>query len=332
MNELVIGYESALDFWRAARVAATGPEEKYGPVIGALQPTLAERARRAIAICGTEAPLDVVAPNAQARRNCALITNRLYDGPIGSKNLHGIGDSMYVCSLPVVFVQVARQMDEIDLALLACELCGTYGLTSFGHDACEFDLAPCTNLSDLRVYAQSAHALGIKGAARAKRALKLACAGSASPRESEIAVAFALSRRKGGAQLGGFVMNSAIKLSREHARLVDSSTIRPDFLWPEAHLVVEYDSNEFHLTSLQRDKDEARRQVLENLGYTVKTLTNDMLLDNARFNAFVATLEELLGVRRRPLTELGEKAREALRERLFGTESARAIRASRRME
>lgn len=73
--------------------------------------------------------------------------------------------------------------------------------------------------------------------------------------------------------------------------IVGSKSLKPDFLWEQPKLVLEYDSDEFHLDAAQKSRDEARRRVFENLGYTVKCLTSDILVDNAKLNAFISELE-----------------------------------------
>ena len=85
-------------------------------------------------------------------------------------------------------------------------------------------------------------------------------------------------------------------------------------------MVLEYDSDEFHLDAAQKSRDEARRRVFENLGYTVKCLTSDILVDNAKLNAFISELESVVSPRRRTPSDAMLKTRAATRERLFGKE------------
>lgn len=75
-DRLIVGYESALDFWRATRAAASVQHvlEPSGRTYGALRPSpppsLSERASRVLALCGGEAPLDVVVSRKEERHNC----------------------------------------------------------------------------------------------------------------------------------------------------------------------------------------------------------------------------------------------------------------------
>lgn len=92
-ENLVIGYESALDYWRSVRAACREPdlEPTSGKVIGALPLTLSKRVRRAAAMCCTETPLQIVVPDKRHRHNCAEINDRVFRGPLGPRQLLGIG-------------------------------------------------------------------------------------------------------------------------------------------------------------------------------------------------------------------------------------------------
>lgn len=83
IENLVIGYESALDYWRSVRAACREPdlEPTSGKVIGALPLTLSQRLRRAAAMCCTETPLQIVVPDKRHRHNCAEITPECFAGP-----------------------------------------------------------------------------------------------------------------------------------------------------------------------------------------------------------------------------------------------------------
>lgn len=69
MRELRVGFESALDFWRAARIAAPGRvvEVPEGKIYGARELSLSEQVSLACNLCNTEPPLDVVVPDAAHR-------------------------------------------------------------------------------------------------------------------------------------------------------------------------------------------------------------------------------------------------------------------------
>lgn len=156
-------------------------------------------------------------------------------------------------------------------------------------------LAALTSRAELVGYAKSARAVGVRGAGKAVRALDLATGGSASPRETDLAVFFLLSRRLGGADLGGFAVNASLEVSQRHRETLEGqSEVKPDFLWTDAKLVVEYDSNAHHLTPKK---------------------------NGTKLDAFVDDLTCRLGLRRRSLTKWQQDSRDKLRERLFGVQN-----------
>lgn len=266
---LVMGYETALDFWRASRVASEGQHvlEDAVRVFGPRALELHERAALAANLCNSSVPVDAVVGSVADRRRCRAIRDRVFAGPLTQSHLHVVDQYVSVCQPGPMLVQLAMDMDEVDLAQIACELCGTYGLTPWAEDSFQSDLAALTSRAELVGYAKSARAVGVRGAGKAVRALDLATGGSASPRETDLAVFFLLSRRLGGAGLGGFAVNASLEVSQRHREALEGqSEVKPDFLWADARLVVEYDSNAHHLTPKKKESDEARRRVLEAEG------------------------------------------------------------------
>lgn len=79
MRELRVGFESALDFWRAARVAAPGRaiEDPEGKVYGARELSLSDQVSLACNLCNTELPLDVVVPDAAMRINSERVSSHV---------------------------------------------------------------------------------------------------------------------------------------------------------------------------------------------------------------------------------------------------------------
>lgn len=321
---LVIGYETALDFWRASRVASEGQHvlDDAGKVFGTRTLELHERAALAANLCNSSVPVDAVVGSVAERRRSPAIRDRVFTGPLMQSHLHAVDQYVSVCQPGPMLVQLAMELDELDLAQVACELCGTYGLTPWAEDSFQSDVAALTSKAELVGYAKSARALSVRGAGKAVAALELAVDGSASPRETDLVVFFRLSRRLGGAGLGGFSANASLEVPQRHREALDGqSEIRPDFLWADARLVVEYDSNAHHLTPKKKESDEARRRVLEAMGYTVMVATNEMVKDGAKLDAFVDDLTCWLGLRRRPLTRWQQDSRDKLRERLFGVQN-----------
>ena len=86
-------------------------------------------------------------------------------------------------------------------------------------------------------------------------------------------------------------MNKKLAVPQEFWSLAGQRTIKPDYCWMNAKVACEYDSDDDHLNSRQKTKDERRRVTLEAMGYKVMTLTNGILKSGEALNAFTAELE-----------------------------------------
>lgn len=325
---MIIGYESALQYWRSARTAEAPAEDvPEGKVFGMRRLSLTERTRRALDRCNAKPPLDVVVPSKQARHTSPLIADHVWRGPLTDRQLFGLGDDLFVCRMPPVLCQLAVARDVLDVAEIAYELTGAYGLTDQEAEGFASGLAPLTDVAELRGYAMTARALGIRGASRALEALDLVIGGSASPRETSVAIFFSTSRVRGGADVCGFTMNRRIELPARLAERVGQKVVVPDFSWGNGTMV-EYDSDQEHQSPDARARDEAKRLAYRAEGLDCLTLTNGMLRSNDRLELFVQDLERSLGLRRRPSNSRMDERRRLLRERLFGTETTNAALAA----
>ena len=69
-----------------------------------------------------------------------------------------------------------------------------------------------------------------------------------------------------------------------------------DFFWAVARLILEYDSDEFHVGVEKIGLDSARRTQLQVEGYHVVTLTNYQLKHRAPYEDVLSELTRLLGI------------------------------------
>ena len=182
------------------------------------------------------------------------------------------------------FVQLAStSVDDLDLIAVAYEITGSYCLAPWSERSCVYGIEPLTTVEELAGYAMAARAVESRGAARALRLLPFVREGSASPRETDLAIMFALPSVRGGLGLDGFRLNKEIELAGRAAELLGHSSIRADFLWKgrggRRDVMAEYESNEWHLTSKAIDRDARRREAVVSSGYAVHRITNEQLHD-----------------------------------------------------
>ena len=332
-REILVGYWSGLEFWRKARVASgdLASLDLPGPIIGAREERLLVRVRRALGMCGLDGRLHVARRADEPRFNSPGLVSHCWRGPLSTEHVLKLGDGLSVCRVPVIFVQLAQELDVIDLALLAYELTGRYGLTPWASDSFDSELDPLADVDELRAYAAAARAMRVRGGARALEALRYVVPNAKSPREASVALFLSLPRVQGGCGFAGFELNRGTGLPARLWDALGQKRVIPDFSWKDTF--VEYDSDGFHRTIEQRARDDRKRLAYESCGMKLLTLTNGILQSNALVEEFVDDLARALGVRRRPPTVEMEAKRRALRERLFGLESAdAAIREAHRTE
>lgn len=280
--EMLVGFESALAFWRAVRAGDLDLSETH--IYGRAAWGSHEILDRTLRACHIDAPLDVVSSAAGERHRRKLLRDHVWRGPGAPAAQIDRVNGVEVCSMAPTFVQLAStSVDDLDLIAVAYEITGSYCLAPWSERSCVYGIEPLTTVEELVGYAMAARAVESRGAARALRLLPFVQEGSASPRETDLAIMFALPRVRGGLGLDGFQLNKEVELAGRAAELLGHPSIRADFLWKgrggRRDVMAEYESNEWHLTSKAIDRDARRREAVVSSGYAVHRITNEQVLD-----------------------------------------------------
>ena len=280
--EMLVGFESALAFWRAVRAGDLDLSETH--IYGRAAWGSHEILDRTLRACHIDAPLDVVSSAAGERHRRKLLRDHVWRGPGAPAAQIDRVNGVEVCSMAPTFVQLAStSVDDLDLIAVAYEITGSYCLAPWSERSCVYGIEPLTTVEELAGYAMAARAVESRGAARALRLLPFVREGSASPRETDLAIMFALPRVRGGLGLDGFQLNKEVELAGRAAELLGYPSIRADFLWKgrggRRDVMAEYESNEWHLTSKAIDRDARRREAVVSSGYAVHRITNEQLHD-----------------------------------------------------
>ena len=210
------------------------------------------------------------------------------------RSLYSLGPGIAVSSPALSFVQLAYSLDSISAIMLAMGLMGFYRLQK--------DSSVLYWQEPLITHDEAARIISLlgktKGIAKARRAIKHAISGSASPRESALVLALTLPTRLGGFQLPRPLLNHRIELTQLGHRLARKGYVRCDIYWPEYRLAVEYDSDEFH--DPDGVADEARRDALEAMGITVVPIHTRQFNNFNEFYSRVLKLRAHMGLQSRP--------------------------------
>lgn len=231
--------------------------------------------------------------HARLRRAGGGIETSVRKGPFHPRSFMRIEDGLYVSTPEMAFCEMASVLSLERLIALGFELCGTYRRAStFG--LARYDATPLTSPGALASFIEKSPQF--KGVKKARRALPCILAGSASPRESELAILLCLPYSLGGYGLPYPIMNAEMPLSK-NVVATGRSSLRCDLYWPAAQLDVEYDSAEFHSAERLLANDSMRRIALESMDVTSVNLTAEHLRRASLFDEAAQGIARILGKR-----------------------------------
>ncbi len=230
-----------------------------------------------------------------------------YSTELPAESFLRVNDDVAVASPELLLVQMAPRATDLELTLLACELCGLYALS----DGEEFGLAqrqaPLTSKEKLLSYLD-----GISSryyARKVRTAVDYACEMSGSPRESMLYLRFSLPRRLGGYGVPVLSMNESVELARLGDLFGARRERKPDLVLslPDGDrpgVCVEY-AGAPHLGQGRPQLDDLRQNELMAAGFSPYTIWADQYNSMNYMDDLVDNvIREKLGLsRRRP----GEK-------------------------
>lgn len=304
--ETVLGYISSMEFWRARRSRAstlsllkrrkepsnfrayTNDGAKPGP-------DDIQRVER----MGFEhsAPVHLIVPDVSLRVRRAHLTCSVFDRRIPSPAFVEVGNGTFVMSPEACFLQEAKTAHFEALVETGFELCGTYRMPATSEGEAQYDQPPLTSIEALRAFI--ARAGRIAGVDAARKAVPHILPGSASPKESQLAMICCLPGRLGGYGLPQPKLNYPIAVSEKARGRNVGRTCRCDLFWPDAGLDVEYDSHLHHAGGAEQVKDSARRTALAYENILVISVTSEQLHTRTEMDKVANAIAKQLGCRLR---------------------------------
>lgn len=205
----------------------------------------------------------------------------------------------------------ARMERLVRMALVACEFAGSYRLAVGGRDTA-YGLASLITCEGAYDFAKATpHPYGIK---RMRAALGLAFDCSASPMESALALMLTLPVEMGGFALPRPTLNEGLPTGRWETFWDGGDTVTPDLLWRDAHLAIEYESDEFHGSQGPRKatSDASRGNVLAAMGYTVLRATTGTVASLHALERLAGQVAAHLGIMPAPSNDVAAIRRQRL--------------------
>jgi hypothetical protein len=243
---------------------------------------------------------NLIVSNADERVGRCNVVYTMRSQPLPTTSFFEVAPGLCVASPEFVYVQMANKLELPLLVKLGFELCGTYS------PLLDENLRPIQRNEQLAtagsIKAFLEEASWLPGAKKAKLAAQYLLEGSASPRETDMAILLSLPYRHGGYGLEPPHMNYSIELDNSARTLTGQSCAIADLCWPEHKLDVEYDSTEWHSSVQQVEHDKSRANALGHMGYKVVFVTNGQMSNRLKFEALVDDLARLTKKRMRPPT------------------------------
>lgn len=284
---IALSHESALEFYRSVRVEP----RRYFEVNRAK--TLL-RTPPDVTFEKTEGPwwlnrpLHVLVTQKNARRTSKNLKSHLWKGDLPKGAVFDTHNEFYVCAPELVFLQIAGSMELLELIKVGYEFCGTYDVSN-GKEVRK--CRPLTQVARLKSFL--AKNKGAPGAKRANRALAYIIDNSASPMETALAMLLSLPYKYGGYGLSNPQLNHPIYMDEDKRRKARSGFYIGDICWPEAKLVIEYDSDKHHVGEARLSKDSKRRGDLSSQGFTTETVTKSQILNRSELEVVVGEIARL---------------------------------------
>ena len=315
--DILIGYESALDYWRTvgpnylrgydARQAATRRARRA--LTSSERPTLSEGNRRP---AGCTLPLRTLVGSVDVRTRTPAVLSS-FCSVLPERSFVDAGEGFLMSTPEFCFLQMANRLSLARLIMLGYELCGTYVLVDKG-PAPRRD-APLTTVAKLRTFIEGTS--NARGRKKALRALRYVLDRSASPMESALAMLLCLPYGLGGYGLPEPRLNYHVDVPPSFRAMADRKHCVCDLCWPESKLAAEYDSELHHVDPERRESDARRRSTLITLGFTVVTVSKGQVMDSGAFNRLAHQLATRLGKRLRYVDPGFTRAHLELRAELF---------------
>ncbi len=195
--------------------------------------------------------------------------------PVGS--ILRVAEGIGVASPELLIFQMAAYATDLELTLLACELCGLYSLSDGEQYGMAQRAAPLTSKERIGAYLDMCPSRSRIN--KVRRAVDCACEMSGSPRESMLYLRFSLPRRLGGYGVPVLSMNESVELARLGDLFRARRERKPDLVLslPDGDrpgICVEY-AGAPHLGQGRPQLDDLRQNELMAAGFSPYTIWND---------------------------------------------------------
>lgn len=319
---VVLSHISALQYHRAYRVSGFGsfaPEAKRLDRYAALKalsgvPNKAEVRETLDYYSGClKDPLHVLVNGDRARRKDDRAVYHVMPKAVPLTSFIKVGPGVFCCGPELMLSQCASLLDRASLALAVMEFCGAYKTDP--EFATILPAQPATSVGRISGFAHRYSQ--VRGCNQLSKTCAYTADGAASPMESALFLLLVFPVQWGGFGLPRPQLNYRIDIPYSLQRISGKTCFYGDLVWPSNKLIVEYDSDQFHVGHERISQDAVRRNILSSLGYTVITATSDQVYSSSKTEELARQVGKGVGKRFRPNKHNYAAERQKLRNTLL---------------
>lgn len=257
-------------------------------------------------------PFEVAVASAECRRNSKKLSCTTHGAYSPAHQYMKIRDGLFVARPELCLMQIAERCTPLELIWRANIMAGCFTLYKQEKFKPRW---PAT--SQLGIVQFMERCGKCNGKTALSKALPYVIDHSYSPMETVLALLLCLPRKRGGYGLPLPELNKKVKLASLRDPSAPVSAFRPDLLWEEQRLIIEYDSAEWHAGEHKLASDAARRNTFICNGYTVLSMTPDQLFNQPAMDELACFIADALKRPRPDLSTAAFQQRRDLRAELF---------------
>lgn len=310
--EIYLAGKSAFELWNSASIK----EERAGTLFDIPRdhvPNISKDETLALADeFKLSLPLKVAVRAAEHRRNSKRLSCTIHGASSPSHQYMKIRKGLYAAKPQLCLLQIADQCEPLELIYKANVLAGCFTLTEADESQPRW---PSTSQFAIEQFLERCGKCNGKNAL--SKALPYVIDRSYSPMETVLALLLRLPRSRGGYDFKLPELNEKVELTSLRDAEAPKQAFRPDLLWAEERLIIEYDSAKWHTGERKLASDAARRNAFICGGYTVLSMTADQLFSLPAMDELACFIADTLKCPRPDLSHEAVQQRLKLRNELF---------------
>ena len=247
---------------------------------------------------GISLPVHLLVSRASQRSKSPGIVCHVRTTPYPAGAFRRFSPIVLVASPELCFFEMASELSFFKLVEFGFILCGTYTLNPDAPS--KNNREPLTNKRKLGLFINR---MGItRGCDIARKALDCIIEGSASPRETKLALLLCATVKQGGYGFEQPLLNYQIDFTQEERLLYGRDCVVLDLYWKDLHFGIEYDGGKGHSEEEDVSSDRRRDSELMCCGITIIRADKKQLANPYQVYVLARKCARLMGKKMRKPT------------------------------